>query len=147
MGLVTVGARLGGIMAPFIVMLGDTHPNLQVCTCTCTSTCTYTSTCTCTCTSTCTCTCTTTCTCTFTCTCTCNLPQFTVFGLLSLAAGLANTRLPETLGRPLPDTLADMARLLGGPEGRGQGGQVQGARGEQGGQVQEKEMLLMEEGE
>jgi len=68
MGLVTVGARLGGILAPFIVMLGDQHENLQ----------------------------------------------FTVFGMLSLAAGLANLRLPETLGRPLPDTLADMSRLLSG---------------------------------
>ena len=29
MGLVTVGARLGGILAPFIVMLGDWHENLQ----------------------------------------------------------------------------------------------------------------------
>ena len=29
MGLVTVGARLGGILAPFIVMLGDQHENLQ----------------------------------------------------------------------------------------------------------------------
>lgn len=68
MGLVTVGARLGGILAPFIVMLGDQHENLQ----------------------------------------------FTVFGILSLAAGVANLRLPETLGRPLPDTLADMSRLLSG---------------------------------
>jgi len=68
MGLLSVGARLGGILAPFIVMLGDQHENLQ----------------------------------------------FTVFGMLSLAAGLANLRLPETLGRPLPDTLADMGRLLSG---------------------------------
>jgi len=68
MGLVTVGARLGGILAPYIVMLGDDHENLQ----------------------------------------------FTVFGMLSLAAGLANLKLPETLGRPLPDTVADMSRLLGG---------------------------------
>ena len=29
MGLVTVGARLGGILAPYIVMLGDDHENLQ----------------------------------------------------------------------------------------------------------------------
>ena len=63
-----------------------------------------------------------------------------MFGLLSLAAGLANTRLPETLGRPLPDTLEDMARLVGGTAG--------GVREEgQGRKVQEKEMLLMEEGE
>lgn len=68
MGLVTVGARMGGILAPFIVMLGDQQENLQ----------------------------------------------FTVFGMLSLAAGLANLKLPETLGRPLPDSLADMSRLLSG---------------------------------
>jgi MFS family permease len=29
MGLVSVAARVGGIMAPFIVLLGDYHPNLQ----------------------------------------------------------------------------------------------------------------------
>ena len=29
MGLVTVGARMGGILAPFIVMLGDQQENLQ----------------------------------------------------------------------------------------------------------------------
>ena len=29
MGLLSVGARLGGILAPFIVMLGDQHENLQ----------------------------------------------------------------------------------------------------------------------
>jgi OCT family organic cation transporter-like MFS transporter 4/5 len=68
MGLVGVGARLGGILAPFIVMLGDSWPNLQ----------------------------------------------FTVFGVLSLLAGLANLQLPETLGRPLPDSLAEMARLVEG---------------------------------
>jgi hypothetical protein len=34
-----------------------------------------------------------------------------VFGLLSVTAGLANLRLPETLGRPLPETIMDMILL------------------------------------
>ena len=29
MGLASVAARFGGIMAPFIVLMGDFHPNLQ----------------------------------------------------------------------------------------------------------------------
>jgi hypothetical protein len=37
--------------------------------------------------------------------------EFTVFGLLSVTAGLANLRLPETLGRPLPETIMDMILL------------------------------------
>ncbi len=34
-----------------------------------------------------------------------------MFGLLSVTAGLANLRLPETLGRPLPETIMDMILL------------------------------------
>lgn len=37
--------------------------------------------------------------------------QFTVFGLLAVTAGLANLRLPETLGRPLPEDIRDMILL------------------------------------
>jgi len=66
MGLVSVAARVGGIMAPFIVLLGDHHPNLQ----------------------------------------------FTVFGLLSLTAGLINLRLPETKGQKLPDSVMEMVKDL-----------------------------------
>ena len=62
MGLVSVAARVGGIIAPFIVLLGDAHSNLQ----------------------------------------------FTVFGLLSLTAGVFNLWLPETQGRKLPDSVNDM---------------------------------------
>jgi len=66
MGIMSVAARVGGILAPFIVLLGSVSTNLQ----------------------------------------------FTVFGLLSLTAGLLNLRLPETLGSPLPDTMQDMEGLL-----------------------------------
>jgi len=66
MGLMSVAARVGGILAPFIVLLGSLATNLQ----------------------------------------------FTVFGLLSLTAGLLNLRLPETLGKPLPDNMTHMERLL-----------------------------------
>jgi len=64
MGLVSVAARVGGIMAPFIVLLGDHHPNLQ----------------------------------------------FTVFGILSLSSGLINLKLPETMGKRLPDSVKDMIK-------------------------------------
>ena len=37
--------------------------------------------------------------------------QFSVFGLLAVTAGLANLRLPETLGRPLPEDIRDMMLL------------------------------------
>lgn len=70
MGIMSVAARIGGILAPFIVLLGDTHPNLQ----------------------------------------------FTVFGLLSVLAGAGNLKLPETLGRPLPEKIQDM--LNAGKDGK-----------------------------
>jgi len=72
MGIMSVAARIGGILAPFIVLLGSVSSNLQ----------------------------------------------FTVFGLLSLTAGLLNLRLPETLGAPLPDTMLHMEGLL---SSKGQG--------------------------
>jgi len=34
--------------------------------------------------------------------------QFTVFGLLAVTAGLANLKLPETLGKALPESISDM---------------------------------------
>ncbi|XP_023328792.1 solute carrier family 22 member 15-like [Eurytemora carolleeae] len=37
--------------------------------------------------------------------------QFTVFGVMSITAGLLNLRLPETQGKPLPETLDDMLDL------------------------------------
>lgn len=62
MGILSVAARFGGILAPFIVLLGDYSSNLE----------------------------------------------FTVFGVLSLAAGIVNLKLPETLGKALPETIKDM---------------------------------------
>ena len=66
MGLVSVSARLGGILAPFIVTLGSLSPNLQ----------------------------------------------FTVFGLMSLTAGLLNLKLPETRGARLPESVAELVVTL-----------------------------------
>ena len=66
MGLVSVSARVGGILAPFIVSLGSISPNLQ----------------------------------------------FTVFGLMSLTAGLLNLKLPETRGAVLPETVAELVVTL-----------------------------------
>ena len=66
MGLVSVSARVGGILAPFIVTLGSLSPNLQ----------------------------------------------FTVFGLMSLTAGLLNLKLPETRGARLPETVSELMMTL-----------------------------------
>ena len=57
-------ARVGAIMSPFIVMLGETFSNFQ----------------------------------------------FTVFGFLGLTGGILSLRLPETLNKPLPETVNDMLR-------------------------------------
>lgn len=65
MGIVSVSARIGGMVAPFILMLGDIVPNLQ----------------------------------------------FTVLGLLTFLSGILNLKLPETLGRPMPETVADVLAL------------------------------------
>ena len=72
MGLVSVSARVGGILAPFIVTLGSLSPNLQ----------------------------------------------FTVFGLMSLTAGLLNLKLPETLGARLPETVSELMTTLQPGSGR-----------------------------
>ncbi|ROT65104.1 hypothetical protein C7M84_016945, partial [Penaeus vannamei] len=61
-GIVSVAARVGGIVAPFILMLGDFIPNMQ----------------------------------------------FTVFGLMTFLAGVLNLKLPETLGQPMPENIADV---------------------------------------
>lgn len=65
MGLVSVAARIGGMLAPFILMLGDVLPNLQ----------------------------------------------FSALGLLTLLAGLLNLKLPETQGKPMPESVADILAL------------------------------------
>ena len=62
MGLVSVAAKVGGIVAPFIVLLGDYYPNTQ----------------------------------------------FTILGILILSSGLSNLRLPETMGRKLPDSVREI---------------------------------------
>ena len=62
MGLVSVAAKVGGIVAPFIVLLGDYYPNTQ----------------------------------------------FTILGILTLSSGLSNLRLPETMGRKLPDSVREI---------------------------------------
>ena len=68
MGLVSVAARVGGILAPFIVSLGNVSDNLQ----------------------------------------------FTVFGLMSLTAGILNLKLPETKGAQLPETVSELMMTLQG---------------------------------
>lgn len=65
MGIVSVAARIGGIMAPFIIMLGDYIPNLH----------------------------------------------FSFLGLMAFSAGLLNMKLPETLGKPMPETIDDILAL------------------------------------
>ena len=36
-----------------------------------------------------------------------------LFGCLALTAGIANLKLPETLGKPLPEDMQDLLNLLG----------------------------------
>ncbi|XP_042237331.1 solute carrier family 22 member 15-like isoform X2 [Homarus americanus] len=64
-GILSVAARVGGMLAPLILMLGEVTPNLQ----------------------------------------------FTVLGLMTFAAGMLNLKLPETLGQPLPECVADILAL------------------------------------
>lgn len=65
MGIVSVAARFGGIVSPFILMLGDVVPNLQ----------------------------------------------FTALGAMTFIAGLLNLKLPETMGQPMPESVADILAL------------------------------------
>ncbi|XP_069939350.1 solute carrier family 22 member 15-like isoform X2 [Cherax quadricarinatus] len=65
MGIVSVAARVGGMLAPLILMLGDVLPNLQ----------------------------------------------FTALGIMTFVAGVLNLKLPETLGQPMPESVADILAL------------------------------------
>ncbi|XP_045609975.2 solute carrier family 22 member 15-like isoform X1 [Procambarus clarkii] len=65
MGIVSVAARVGGMLAPLILMLGDILPNLQ----------------------------------------------FTALGIMTFVAGVLNLKLPETLGQPMPESVADILAL------------------------------------
>lgn len=65
MGIVSVAARVGGVLAPFILMLGEVIPNLQ----------------------------------------------FTALGIMTFVAGILNMKLPETLGQPMPESVADILAL------------------------------------
>ncbi|KAK7078545.1 hypothetical protein SK128_015727 [Halocaridina rubra] len=65
MGIVSVAARIGGIISPFILMLGDVLPNLQ----------------------------------------------FTALGLMTFLSGLLNLKLPETMGLPMPESIADILAM------------------------------------
>ncbi len=40
-----------------------------------------------------------------------------VFGVLTFSSGLLNLRLPETSGKPLPESLADMRKLISSSSG------------------------------
>jgi len=62
MGVATVASRIGGILCPFVVLMGEENRSL---------------------------------------------PMF-IFACMSLVAGLAGLKLPETKGRPMPETLEDL---------------------------------------
>lgn len=64
MGVATVASRCGGILCPFVVLMGEQSRSL---------------------------------------------PMF-IFACLSLVAGLAGLKLPETKGRPMPETMEDLER-------------------------------------
>jgi len=98
MGIVSVAARVGGILAPFIVLLGDHLTNLQ----------------------------------------------FTVFGLLGVTAGIANLKLPETIGKPLPDNIQDMISAALVRSGRSPKKDVEASYGQKGklSSIMEKELLM-----
>ncbi|XP_068751499.1 solute carrier family 22 member 15-like [Montipora capricornis] len=65
MGVATVASRFGGILCPFVVLMGEQSRSL---------------------------------------------PMF-IFACISLVAGLAGLKLPETKGRPMPETMEDLERL------------------------------------
>ncbi|XP_068240906.1 solute carrier family 22 member 15-like isoform X2 [Palaemon carinicauda] len=73
MGIVSVAARIGGIVSPFILMLGDVFPNLQ----------------------------------------------FTALGAMTFVSGLLNLKLPETMGQPMPESVADILALRNTTKGGG----------------------------
>lgn len=62
MGVATVASRIGGILCPFVVLMGEQNRSL---------------------------------------------PMF-IFACMSLVAGLAGLKLPETKGHPMPETLEDL---------------------------------------
>ena len=64
MGVATVASRIGGILCPFVVLMGE-HSR--------------------------------------------SLPMF-IFACMSLVAALAGLKLPETKGRPMPETMEDLER-------------------------------------
>lgn len=64
MGMTTVASRIGGILCPFVVLMGEQSRSL---------------------------------------------PMF-IFACMSLVAGLAGLKLPETKGRPMPETMEDLER-------------------------------------
>uniref|UniRef100_A0A914VN35 Major facilitator superfamily (MFS) profile domain-containing protein n=1 Tax=Plectus sambesii TaxID=2011161 RepID=A0A914VN35_9BILA len=65
MGICSMAARVGGVMAPFATFMGDVYPKSEL----------------------------------------------LIFGSFAIAAGLLNTRLPETKHKPLPECVDDMWRL------------------------------------
>ena len=64
MGVTTVASRIGGILCPFVVLMGEQSRSL---------------------------------------------PMF-IFACMSLVAGLAGLKLPETKGQPMPETMEDLER-------------------------------------
>ena len=64
MGVATVASRIGGILCPFVVLMGEQSRSL---------------------------------------------PMF-IFACMSIVAGLAGLKLPETKGRPMPETMEDLER-------------------------------------
>lgn len=64
MGMATVASRIGGILCPFVVLMGEQSRSL---------------------------------------------PMF-IFACMSLVAGLVGLKLPETKGRPMPETMEDLER-------------------------------------
>lgn len=64
MGVATVASRIGGILCPFVVLMGEQSRSL---------------------------------------------PMF-IFAIMSLVAGLAGLKLPETKGRPMPETMEDLEK-------------------------------------
>lgn len=64
MGVTTVASRIGGILCPFVVLMGEQSRSL---------------------------------------------PMF-IFAIMSLVAGLAGLKLPETKGRPMPETMEDLEK-------------------------------------